>query len=290
MRKSKGFVLADENSSAYIIGDESFQIKSKFPRVHVAVDTDRVNGIQKLINADQNIDMIILDDAFQHRYVKAGLSLLLIDYNRPLSGDALLPFGRLREPPSAIKRADIIIITKSPGNLKASEQDNIASSLKSSFQGSIFFTTVSRSEVTAVYPGYNSQGLEELFELRPAVLMLSGIANPENLRKYVDEISSDVKELVYPDHHFFSEKDVSRIIDIFNTIESKNKIILTSEKDAARLRGINSFPDEIRKKFFFIPIKISFLNHEEEKFNKLILEYVRKNKRNRLIHNGKNRD
>ena len=283
-RKTKGFIIADNYSSPNEIGDEPCQIHNKFPEIQVAVDANRVNGIQNLLNSGQVIDVIVLDDAFQHRYVKPGLSLLLIDYERPISKDALLPFGRLREPASSKKRADIILVTKSPEELKAIERRIIVKNLNLPYFQHLYFTSVVREKIQSVFSELPCPEIEKLIERKPAILLLCGIANPTNVKNFTRNISANIIEMFFPDHHVYTRKDIIRISEVYSKIPETDKIIITTEKDSVRLRGIQDVPEEIRKNMFFIPIKIKFLNDDEENFNKQIFAYVRNNKRNSILY------
>jgi len=287
-RKTKGFISAGYNSTAEELGDEPCQIKGKFPDIEVAVDNKRVNGIQKLLLSEKKIEVIILDDAYQHRFVKPGLSLLLIDYSRPITEDYLLPFGRLREPVSAKRRADIILVTKCPETIKPIDRRIVSKNLELLYFQNLYFTTVLAGDIKSVFPGYSSPGNEKIRETNPAILLISGIANPRDLQKFAQNISANIIELIFPDHHDYNENDIKRILDVFQSVPGKNKIIITTEKDAVRLRKFETLPEEIKENMFFIPIRISFLNNEEENFNKQILNYVRSNKRNSILHKGKN--
>ena len=287
-RKTKGFMIAEITSTPEQIGDEPSQIKRKFPGIEVAVDSNRVNGIQKLMSSGKNINVIILDDAYQHRYVKPGLSLLLIDYSRPITEDSLLPFGRLREPASAKKRADIILVTKSPLNLKPIERRVFFKKLELLYFQNLYFTSVIREELKSVFPNYSSPAPEKFHELKPAILVIAGIANPHELKKFVLNFSTNITELYFPDHHDYSENDITQIQSIFSELPGKNKIIITTEKDSVRLLKFDTLPEEIKENMFFIPIKIIFQNDDELSFNNQILKYVRGNKRNSILHKGKN--
>jgi tetraacyldisaccharide 4'-kinase len=287
-RKTKGFILADENSDAEMIGDEPFQVKRKFPGILVAVDADRSNGIKKILEAHKDIDVILLDDAFQHRYVKPGLSLLLIDFNRPVTEDYLLPSGSLRETASGRKRADIIIISKSPEKISENEQKTIINSLNINSLQSFYFTKVIQKEPVPVFGGIKIPDFIQLFASKPSVLLVSGIANPRDLKRFALNISPKITEKYFPDHHIFTNKDVSNIIRAFTNLEGERKILITTEKDAARFQKYSDLPEEIKIHMFYIPISIAFLNEEEEKFNNQIITYVNENKRNSFLHKGKN--
>jgi tetraacyldisaccharide 4'-kinase len=288
-RKTKGFILSDEQSDAETIGDEPCQIKRKFPDIVVAVDSSRRRGITNLLNSGENIDLILLDDAFQHRYVKPGLSILLIDFNRPVLEDYLLPFGQLREPVSAIERADIILVSKTPANLMAIDQRILVKNINLKNLQYLYFTTVARDELLPVFWDSGKVENHEIPGSKPSVLLVSGIANPAGLRALAMEISSQIIEKQYSDHHAFTAKDILAIISDFESINAKDKIIITTEKDAARFQKYTDLPESIKNRMFYIPIKIEFLNEDEENFNNHIFSYVRSNKRNSILHTGKDK-
>jgi tetraacyldisaccharide 4'-kinase len=288
-RRSKGFILADDFSDAVTIGDEPCQIKRKFPEIMVAVDADRRNGIKKILSSGIDIDVILLDDGFQHRYVKPGLSILLIDYNRPITQDFLLPAGRLREPASGRKRADVILVSKSPGKLKAIERSIIVKDLYIKTYQYLYFTIVFQNELIPVFRDIVCQEISELKVSRPSVLLVSGIANPLDLKRFAMNISPKIKELQFPDHHEFTNKDISGIIREFDAMEGEDKILITTEKDMVRLQKYSDLPEKLRSRMFYVPISIEFLNDDADNFNNQILNYVRKNKRNSILHKGKDK-
>ena len=261
-RKSEGFVLADANSTAEILGDEPFQIHQKFPQIKVAVDADRKNGIEKLLSIKDKPEVILLDDAFQHRRVKAGFYILLSAYGDLFCDDFLLPTGNLRESRKGAKRADVIIITKCPKDLSEIAQQNIKN--KIGLEVPIYFSYIDYDDLV-----YNSKESKKVSEIKSLdKLVIAGIAKPEPFFNYLEVSKDDC--LVYPDHHFFTEKDL-------NQIESKanNKVIITTEKDFVRLM---QHPWKIP--IYYLPIKSSFILNREELDNK-ILNYVGKSSRNR---------
>ena len=244
-RKSEGFVLADKNANAEILGDEPFQFYQKFPNVQVAVDANRKNGIEQLLNQNEKPEIILLDDAFQHRKVKAGYYILLTAYNDLYADDYILPTGNLRESRSGAKRANIVIVTKCPANLSLDKQNTIKKKLKRSFNQELYFTFIDYD--SAVY----SEELQlQVSDIKDAdKLLLAGIAKPEPFFKHLKKENDEV--LVFPDHHHFSEKD---ILEIKN--KAQNKIIITTEKDYVRLKG--QLPKE---QLFYLPIKSSFVSN-----------------------------
>ncbi|MFY7739440.1 MAG: tetraacyldisaccharide 4'-kinase [Flavobacterium sp.] len=260
-RKSEGFVLADSNSNAQILGDEPFQIHQKFPNIHVAVDADRKNGVEQLLKLDNKPEVILLDDAFQHRKVKAGLYILLSSYNDLYFKDFILPTGNLRESKSGAKRANVIIVTKCPKDLSELAQQNIIK--KIGLNVPIFFSFIDYD--SEVYNEFESKKVEEIIDVDK--LLLAGIAKPEPFFAYL-QAEKNVK-MVYPDHHHFSEKDIEEIKN-----KASNKLIITTEKDYVRLKNQNL------KSLFYLPIKSSFISKGDD-FNQTILNYVGTSTRNR---------
>jgi len=260
-RKSEGFVLADSNSNAEILGDEPFQIHQKFPNIHVAVDAQRKNGIEQLLKLDNKPEVILLDDAFQHRKVKAGFYILLSSFDDLYFNDFMLPTGNLRESRSGAKRANVIIITKCPKDLSELAQQNMIK--KIGLNVPIFFSFIDYD--SEVYNEFESKKVEEIIDVDK--LLLAGIAKPEPFFAYL-QAEKNVK-LVYPDHHNFSEKDIEEIKN-----KANNKLIITTEKDYVRLKNQNL------KSLFYLPIKSSFISKGDD-FNQTILNYVGTSTRNR---------
>ena len=263
-RQSKGFVLADSTSNAEILGDEPFQFYTKFKNIQVAVDADRKNGIEQLLYQQERPDVILLDDAFQHRKIKAGFYILLTSYGDLFCDDYMLPTGNLRESRSGAKRADIIVVTKCPANLSLDEQNEIKSKLQLNSDQELYFSYIDYDDSI-----YSEDKILKVSEIKNVdKLLLAGIAKPEPFFRYLQDES--VECLTYPDHHHFSEKE---LLEINN--KSKNKIIITTEKDFVRLKG--SIPKE---QLFYLPIRSTFLSVSEN-FDKTITNYVGTSTRNR---------
>jgi tetraacyldisaccharide 4'-kinase len=277
-RKSKGYKLADIDSDAYDIGDEPKQLKNKFPEVHVAVDNKRAEGVEKLQEQIKDLDIVLLDDAFQHRYIKPGLSILLVDYNRPIYKDYLLPYGRLRESMHEKRRANIIIVTKTPRKLKPIEQRIISKNLDLMAFQSLFFTTLKYGKIRQVYNLFDIQ--REPISIRDIksknALLVTGIAQDKPLLEYVNKHIDNVQHLKYNDHHFYTHKDIAIIHSKFEDLPGENKIILTTEKDAIRFRTLDSENDLVKSNLHYIPLKVDFLMDDREKFEDKILKYVKK--------------
>lgn len=261
-RKSEGFVLADANSSAEILGDEPFQMHQKFPNIKVAVDANRKNGIEQLLHLPEKPEVILLDDAFQHRKVKAGFYIMLTAYNDLYCNDWMLPTGNLRESRAGARRANMIIVTKCPKDISEIAQQNIKE--KIGLDIPVYFSFIDYDE--SVYNETESISVAEIKSVDK--LLLAGIAKPEPFFGYLQ--SGNDAQLVFPDHHHFSEND-------YQTIEDKanNKLIITTEKDYVRLKN-----QHLKTTVFYLPIKSSFIL-DSDHFDKTILNYVGTSTRNR---------
>ena len=280
-RKSHGFQIADESSTARTIGDEPFQMKQKYPKVIVAVDKNRVHGIEALNQQHHDIDVILLDDAFQHRYVKPGINILLVDYHRLIIYDTLLPAGRLREPLTGKNRADIVIITKCPKDLKPMEYRVITKAMDLYPYQQIFFTTLEYGDMKPIFKKEGTlANLEQLKNHH--VLLLTGIASPRQMKEDISPMVSKLSMLSFPDHHAFNQKDIEQICSEFAKLPSP-KCIITTEKDAARIIGLKGLCEEIKENIYILPVRIKFMLNQEEKFNDNIIGYVRKNSRNSIL-------
>jgi tetraacyldisaccharide 4'-kinase len=260
MRTSEGFILADENATASSIGDEPFQFYSKFPKIQVAVDANRKNGIESLLQLANKPDIILLDDAYQHRKVKAGFYILLTAYDDLFCDDYILPFGDLREPSPGKKRADMIIVTKCPEDLSDLAQQKIKEKLN--VTQSVFFTTIQYDD----YVFGNDRQLLVSEIKKESKVLVAGIAKP---KLFFEFLKNDTDEtLVFPDHHHFSKQDCEQILT-----KANGKKIITTEKDFVRLNGL--LP---KAQLFYLPIKSEFLNNKN--IDKTIKDYVGKGSRN----------
>ena len=281
-RKSKGFVLADMNSTVEEIGDEPYQMKKKFPDIDVAVDKNRQEGIELLTNntTAKDIDVIILDDAYQHRYVKPGINILLVDYHRLLLYDKLLPAGRLREPKESTVRADMVIITKCPTELKPMDYRVITRAMNLYPYQTLLFSTLKYGKLIPVYSG-DEQTLDSLNK-EVNVLLLTGIASPKQMVIDLKPYAKEIVPLTFRDHHQFSHKDIVKINEKYSSMPSP-KIIVTTEKDMTRLINKDGFSEEVKQNMFMLPIEIEIQLGQEEIFNQKIISYVQKNSRNSIL-------
>ena len=283
-RKSHGFVLADKNSTVNDIGDEPYQMKTKFPDITVAVDRKRTRGIDKLTNGEcvKGVDVVLLDDAFQHRYVKPGINILLVDYHRLVIYDTLLPAGRLREPVKSKDRADIVIVTKCPKDLKPMEFRVITKAMKLYPYQQLFFSTHEFGALRLAFTGDPVQPELSKALADKNVMLLTGIASPEQMQAELQGYTKNVTPLSFSDHHAFSKKDVEQINETFSSLPSP-KLIITTEKDETRLLQVKGLSKEVKSHLYVLPIKIQILLDQENTFNQTILSYVRKNSRNSIL-------
>ena len=270
-RKTKGFVLAKDGVTHEDIGDEPMQYFTKFPGITVAVDEKRADGIRKLMEMEDKPDVILLDDAYQHRYVKPGLNILLTDYQHIYSKDRLVPAGNLRDIKYAARRADIIIVTKCPAVLDPYTKRSVTDSLKPKSFQKVLFSRISFDDFTPVNDMAKATDLSE----NRSILLFCGIANPYPLEDYVNRKTNSLSVMHFKDHHDFTGKDIAEITGNYEHIIGKRKIVVTTEKDFMRLAN-NSYLCKFENvPLFTIPIKVRFHDDNEKVFNKEILDYVR---------------
>jgi tetraacyldisaccharide 4'-kinase len=274
-RKTRNFVLASDTSTVSDIGDEALQIKKKFPQIYVAVDNNRVEGIQILTETIPDLDCIILDDAYQHRYVVPGLSILLIDFNRPAFEDILLPAGNLRESIRCINRAQIIIITKCPDHLSVSQKNLFLSKLDVAPDQEIFFTQYIYGDVLPVFPDFY-KGVSTYSQFQQAtILLVTGIANPDPLKQFLKGVTTVADEIAFADHHNFSAIDLLNMKKSYEKIKSTEKYIVVTEKDAIRLKELSIDDKIIQESLLYVPIKVKFLDNSETRFTNRIQELLK---------------
>jgi tetraacyldisaccharide 4'-kinase len=282
-RKTKDFVFVSSNSSVADVGDEPLQIKLKFPEIHVAVERDRVHGLETLIKNIPKLDVVILDDAFQHRYIKPGLSLLLIDFNRPIFNDMILPAGNLREPWKNATRADAFIITKCPVYLPDYERTLFISKLRPGPKQYVFFTCYTYGDPVSVFPDKHNQqktlSYKHLRKSATGVLVVTGVANTIELEKFLHRKLHIDNKLTFPDHHNYDKKDLLQIRNRFRKLDSDKKIIIVTEKDAVRIRELEITEKDFRQSFYYVPIEVKFLSKGEKPFVKKIYRFIRNKSR-----------
>jgi len=294
-RKTSEFIIASISSSADEIGDEPKQLKQKFPQITVAVDRKRVNGTEQLLKQNKKPDVILLDDAYQHRSIKPGLSILLIDYNKPLHKDRILPVGSLRESATELKRADIIIYTKTPKDIKPIDQRIAISHLEAQPYQNVYFTYLKYGGLEPVIPeaGLPAIALDKDFMAQNYItILVSGIANPKPLYDYLEPYCRSIVKMQFGDHHNFTKRDISHIYHKVRQVGANNKIIITTEKDAIRFQNFakrTTLPPEILQCFYYIPIEIEFVDKDKIQFENQIIEYVRETTKNSRLQKKSNR-
>ena len=278
-RKTSGFVLANENATAETIGDEPFQMKQNLgEKIIVAVDADRKRGIWKLLKSQPEIDVILLDDAFQHRRVTPGLNILLVDYNRPICKDRHLPAGNLREASSEKKRADIIIVSKCPSNILPIEVRTFTTELKALPYQNTFFSTYRYGDLRHITKSERPLNLNELQHYN--VLLVTGIAEPQVLKSHLETLTKNLRAIRYADHHNFSQNDIKHIEKTFLEMPQSKSIIITTEKDAVRLKNhLANFCEICHSKIYVLPIEVDILQDKEDQFSKKIMDFIIKSQR-----------
>ncbi len=269
-RRSHGFVIGDTNATALQIGDEPRQFKAKFPETIVSVCEDRVLGVPKLLGEHPEIDVILLDDAFQHRSIKAGLSILVTEYANLFTRDNLIPVGWLREHGSNYHRADIIIVSKCPWNLTPAESEKIIKEIAPYSYQKIYFSTIQYGPLYS----FNDFGRKWNLEKDTNVLLVCGIARFDELKNYLSQRAGNVYVRDYRDHYRFDRYDLEAIRETFNNLGDVKKIIVTTEKDAARLEEFRDWFLQNKIEIFVQPIVVQFLLGGAERFNADILQYV----------------
>ncbi|MDR1259195.1 MAG: tetraacyldisaccharide 4'-kinase [Tannerellaceae bacterium] len=286
-RETKNFLLAGDSDTALTIGDEPYQMKRKFPDALVAVDNRRRRGICNLLALPdtQRPEVILLDDAFQHRYVTPSLSILITDYNRLFYKDGMLPFGHLREPKSNMKRANIIVVSKCAGNIHPIDFRIIENEMGLQPYQHLYFTRIVYGKALPVFPVHTDNAAEgPLLNVENEVLLLAGIASPRLFIAEAQERFKKVTTMLFRDHHVFDRQDIRRIKETFNRMDSPDKFILVTEKDAVRLLHNPFIPDEWKKVIYYLPIHINFCKETNLSFDDCIKNHITTFRRNNIFH------
>ena len=273
-RRTRGFLLATPNSTMREIGDEPWQMKQHFPEAIVAVDANRRHGIRRLLDDEKtrDVEVILLDDAYQHRYVKAGMNILLTDYHRLMTDDALLPAGRLREPLSAKERAHIVIVTKCPKDMKPIDYRVIREALNLKPFQHLFFSAFKYGRLRRLF-GVTPGQAEELTP-DTHVVLLTGIASPQQMIIDLHHTTRQITPLSFADHHEFTAHDIQKIEEAFTELQGSKRLIITTEKDAARLLMVQDLSPIVRRHIYVLPIEVEILRGEGEALHDLIMDYT----------------
>jgi tetraacyldisaccharide 4'-kinase len=280
-RKTRNFRIASVSSTVNEIGDEPLQMFRKFPEILVTVDRNRVHGVKRILHENPETDVIILDDAFQHRRITPGFSILLTDFERLIIKDHLMPYGSLRESIGNMRRADIILITKSPESITAIERRLIVKEMNKAPYQNLYFTSLTYKNPLPVFDSKSQPDFTE--RTGCGAVLVTGIANPIQLKEYLQQKAGEIIHLNFPDHYNYREKDLKNIFSAFRSLKPSVKYVFTTEKDAVRLREFTNIAEPVRSAFFYIPVGINFLNNDKDEFDNMIVEYVRNNKPNSRI-------
>lgn len=278
-RRTKGFVLASVKSSVRDIGDEPKQIKLKYPEIQVAVCEKRVEGINQLRRIDPQIDLIILDDAFQHRYVEPWVSLVLMDYNHPIYKDRLLPWGRLRDRPSRLNAANMVLVTKCPANMTPLDTRIVKNSLGLYPYQSLYFTRMRSGSITPLFPDMAPESV------RPGdnIVVMAGVADPSSMVAGLRKKYRIFREVIHKDHHSYRMSDMRELQEILGKAP-EGTVIVTTEKDAVKLTNRKKIPAEIQRRLYYIPIQVDFVDNGEKDFLHKFEQYVRTNQKYCVLH------
>ncbi|TBO40928.1 tetraacyldisaccharide 4'-kinase [Pedobacter kyonggii] len=274
-RKTKGFIIADGAATAETIGDEPLQYHQKFAAVTVAVCEDRVNGIKQL---EENHDLVILDDAFQHRAVRAGFNILLFEFRKLGTLQFLLPAGNLRDVFSSRKRADVLLVTKSPVPLLHVAQQAAINELQPNANQPVLHSYLKYGDLIHLYDN-ESRTLEAIKDFE--IFLLTGIANPAPLIEELEKYTKTIKHEEFRDHYVFKNDDIKKFKSVFMASTKKDKIIITTEKDSKRLRATGFEDLLVDLPVYYLPIEVELFEEDKITFDELILNYVKSNRRNR---------
>lgn len=274
-RKSRGYVLAREDTPMERIGDEPWQMKQKFGDIYVAVDADRRRGIERLMTdeATCDVEVILLDDAYQHRYVKPGLNILLTDYHRLLTQDRLLPAGRLRESSQGKERAHMVVVTKCPADMSPMQYRIISETLGLRPYQHLFFSTFRYGKMVNLATG-DMCGMSA--KRHHNVLLLTGIGCPGQMYMDIRHRFASVQSLEFADHHYYSRTDVQRMTEALERMP-KPRLVITTEKDVTRLIAMEHMPEEFARHIWVLPVGVRLLQEKDRLFNTKIAGYVQKN-------------
>ena len=277
-RKTRGFVLSDVRSSFRAIGDEPKQIKLKYPEIPVAVCERRVEGIRRLREAHPEVNLIILDDAFQHRYVESWVNILLMDYNNPIYHDSFLPQGTLRDSRSQLYRANFVLVTKCPEDLNPLDMRIVRNSLGLYPYQSLYFSRMEQGEALPLF----ADRTERRIRRGDRVIVMAGIADPGPLLHETGSRYDVVDTLIFNDHHTYRVSDIRKMEQLLGMYE--DAVIVTTEKDAVKLTNRSRIPETVQRKLYYVPVQVSFVGDSEAEFLRQIELYVRTNQKYSVLH------
>jgi tetraacyldisaccharide 4'-kinase len=269
-RSTQGFVLADETSNALRIGDEPMQYYLSFPDIAVSVAEERMTGIPLLLQRRPGVEVVILDDAYQHRSVKAGLNILITDFSKPFYQDYILPYGRLREGRGAYKRAHVIIVSKCPPELSRAAADQVAGDIRPLPHQQVFFSAI---RYGAAYDLF-TRG--EVSVSGRNIVLVCCIARPEPLVRHLSSVADQVHVLAYPDHHYFGSRDLEEIRAAYEAWNAGNKVIVTTEKDATRLMLHRGLLAGLSIPIVVLPIRVEILFGQADRLDAIVEGYVQR--------------
>lgn len=278
-RKSKGFYLATTTSSFKRIGDEPKQIKLKFPDIPVAVCEKRCEGIDRLREIHPEVNLIILDDGFQHRYVEPWVNILLMDYNHPIYEDHMLPWGRLRDLKSQLSRANIVVATKCPADLRPLDYRLMQNNLELYSYQTLYFTRFKSDPPTPLFPSLCPPIVTE----GQSIIIMTGIANPANFVGRLERRYKVEHKLIFSDHYTYKMRDIHLLEELLATLPEETAIIIT-EKDAVKLMNSRKISENIRRRLHYISISVRFANNREADFIQQLEQYVRTNQKHSITH------
>jgi len=289
-RKTRGYMLVSNPSGTSMVGDEPMQYHSKFPDITVSVGEDRVAAIENLVKLHPKPEVILMDDAYQHRAVKPGLNILLIEHDSVMKRNYLLPSGTLREWKRGMKRADVIIVSKCPEILVPIERKRLAEHIPLQPRQQLFFSFFRYGDIVRMNNRQSNMvmGTNYYFEKRFTVLLVTGIANPSGIAEFLKRKTDKLETIFFRDHHEFTAEDLRSITETFNNIANANKIIVTTEKDAMRLRNPELEEATRPLPIFYLPVEVMFHQHDKDQFDNLVLNYARQHQTNRFVYQREN--
>ena len=275
-RKTRGFFKGKPDDNALRMGDEPMQYIRKFSGISVFVDEKRRRGIRQILKDESDVEVVLLDDAFQHRYVRPGLSIILTDYLKPYPDNYLLPAGSLREPVSGAKRADIIVVTKSPKVLSPITRRSMMAALKPVGNQNVYFSFIRYGEII---PLWDSLPKPEPDHKYSTILLFAGIANVYPIQEYLSDLCFELITIPFSDHYHYKSSDLDRINKNFSDLYSRNKLLITTEKDVMRLL-VPGLDKQVRgMPIHYLPIEVRFHKQDRQAFDEQIKKYVSENQR-----------